>query len=291
MTAVSLIVATVGQTAHLPRLARSLAAQGFRDFEVIVVNQGPSEAIRPFLKLLPDDLPVVVLRTAKGLSRARNAGLLAARGQIVGFPDDDAWYPAGLVAQVVGLFDRRPDLAILTGVTRDEHGVLSNGSFLNSATDLDRRNVWKAGNSNGIFARRADLNAVGGFDERLGVGSGTGFGSGEETDILLRMLAAGSRGRFLPDLMVHHDQVDTAVDAATLRRARLYAAGYGKVLRLHGYSSRFAAYRAARSLAAAGRAVLRGHPAEARRRLIWMAGILRGYRAPTDAAATERKTG
>lgn len=289
MTAVSLIVATLGQTAHLPRLARSLAAQDSRDFEVIVVNQGPSEAIRPFLKLLPDDLAVVVIRSAKGLSRARNVGLRAARGRIVGFPDDDAWYPQGLLAQVVGLFDQNPDQAILTGVTRDEHGALSNGTFLDAAADLDRENVWRAGNSNGIFVRRADLRAVGGFDERLGVGSGTDFGSGEETDILLRMLSAGSKGRFLPDLVVHHDQVDTAVDAATLRRARLYAAGYGQVLRLHGYSSRFAAYRAARSLAAALRAALRGQPAEARRRLIWMTGILRGYRADADGVNAKGK--
>ncbi len=290
MTAVSLIVATLGQTAHLPRLARSLAAQTGRDFEVIVVNQGDDAAIAPFLALLPDDLPVTVLRSAKGLSRARNVGLLAARGRIVGFPDDDAWYPAGVVQQVVDLFDAHPDLAIITGVTRDADGQLSNGTFLDVAADLDRDNVWKAGNSNGIFVRRADLTAVDGFDETLGVGAGTEFGSGEETDILLRMLAAGSRGRFLPDLVIHHDQVDTAVNAATLRRARLYAAGYGHVLRLHGYPSGFATYRAARSLAAAVVAALRGRPAEARRRLIWMTGILRGYRMPARPAGTERKT-
>lgn len=290
MTAVSLIIATLAQTSHLPRLAHSLAAQGFRDFEVIVVNQGPDDAIKPFLALLPSDLSVKVLRSEKGLSRARNVGLRAAQGRIVGFPDDDAWYPAGLLAQVVGLFDAYSGLGIISGVTRDEHGNLSNGTFLENAADLDRDNVWKAGNSNGIFALRADLIAVNGFDERLGVGSGTEFGSGEETEILLRMLAKGSAGRFLPDLVVHHDQVDTAVNAATLRRARLYAAGYGQVLRLHGYSPRFAGYRAARSLAAAGMAALRGQPTEARRRLIWMAGILRGYRASTGAE-TERKMG
>lgn len=280
--ALSLVMATIGTTDRLPRLARSLAAQTRRDFELIVVNQGAPESLAPFLALLPEDIPRTLLRSPRGLSRARNVGLAATRGGIVGFPDDDAWYPEALVATVTDLFDRAPGLDMATGVTRDAEGALSNGTFLEAAADLDPGNVWKAGNSNSVFARRAPALAVKGFDESLGAGSGTPFGSGEETDFLLRLLAAGHRGRFLPDLVVHHDQVDQRVDAAVLRRARLYAQGYGRVLRLHGYSRSFVAWRAGRSLAVAAREGGRGRFTEARRRLIWARGILGGYALPPD---------
>lgn len=281
---VSLILATIGATDRLPRLARSLAAQQTRDFELIVVNQGPPEALDPFFALLPGDIPCTNLRSPKGLSRARNVGLAAARGEIVGFPDDDAWYPPTLVGTLIDLFRREAGRDMLTGVTRDADGALSNGTFLEAAADLDAANVWKAGNSNSIFVRRLPALAVRGFDETLGAGSGTPFGSGEETDFLLRLFAAGHRGRFLPDLVVHHDQVDQSIDPAVLRRARLYAQGYGRVLRLHGYSRGFATYRAGRSLAAAALAGGRGRLAEARRRLIWARGILDGYAMALGAA-------
>lgn len=284
---VSLILATLGETPHLPRLAASLAAQRFRDFELIIVNQGAPEAIRDFVGHLPEWLNVVELRSEKGLSRARNVGLMAARGEILGFPDDDAWYPPELLADVAGLFAEHEDLGIVTGVTRDEHGVLSNGTFMTGISDLRPENIWRAGNSNSIFIRTGDALAVGGFDEELGAGSGTPFGSGEETDIMLRVLAVGRAGRFFPDLVVHHDQVDVAVTASAMRRARLYAVGYGHVLRLHGYSPAFALYRSCRSLAAALVAGLRGHPREARRRLVWARGILRGYAMSPSPAAEQ----
>lgn len=280
---VSLILATIGTTDRLPRLARSLAAQSVRDFELIVVNQGAPEALDPFFALLPGDIPRTSLRSPKGLSRARNVGLAAARGGIVGFPDDDAWYPATLVDTLAQLFRREAGLDMLTGVTRDADGALSNGTFLEAAADLDAANVWNAGNSNSIFVRRAPALAVKGFDETLGAGSGTPFGSGEETDLLLRLLAAGHRGRFLPDLVVHHDQVDQRIAPSVLRRAQLYAQGYGRVLRLHGYSRGFVAWRVGRSLAAAALAGGRGRLAEAQRRLIWARGILDGYAMPLGA--------
>ncbi|AZQ66505.1 glycosyltransferase family 2 protein [Silicimonas algicola] len=281
---ISLVVATIGETPHLARLARSLGAQEFRDFEVIVVNQGAERALDDFEAALPDWVALTKLRSARGLSRARNVGLKAARGRLVAFPDDDCWYPQHLLGHVASSFGAEEDLDILTCATRDAEGAHSNGTFLARSEPLTHRNVWKAGNSNGIFLRLAPALAVHGFDETLGAGSGSPFGSGEETDLLLRLIREGSRGRFDADLFVHHDQVDRTPDAGALRRARLYSTGYGRVLRLHRYTPAFAAYRAVRSVTAALLAGGRGHVREGQRRLIWAAGILRGYAAPLETA-------
>ncbi|PWR21541.1 glycosyltransferase family 2 protein [Zavarzinia compransoris] len=274
---ISLVLCTIGETEKLPRLAHSLSRQTSRDFDIVIVDQSTPGRINPFLQSLPNWLRVTVVRSPRGLSRARNVGLASAHGEIIGMPDDDAWLPAGLIAEIADRFRGNPHLAAISGVTRDDRGELSNGSFHRESMDITKKTVWKAGNSNGIFFRIEAARSIGGFNETLGIGSGTPFGSGEETDFLLRLIAAGYSCRFESNLVVHHDQVDQNVTAATLRRAHLYAAGYGRVLRLHGYSFPFITWRCVRSLVAAAKAAVNGQVNEARRRLIWCRGMMEGY--------------
>jgi hypothetical protein len=85
-----------------------------------------------------------------------------------------------------------------------------------------------------IFLKSRFLDAAGDFDETLGVGAGTPWGAGEESDYLLRGLKSGRRLRYYPDLEVRHPRRDAAsVDSARLMS---YARGHGRVLRKHGYS-------------------------------------------------------
>ena len=59
------------------------------------------------------------------------------------------------------------------------------------ASVADRDNVWNRAMSFTIFLRARVVERVGRFDERLGLGSGTPWHSGEEIDYLIRALAAG----------------------------------------------------------------------------------------------------
>ena|SRR5208337_53067 len=93
---ISLVVATVDRVAELERLFVSLDAQSYRDFEVIVVDQNPDDRLLPVLQQ-HTDLAILHLRSGRGLSHARNVGLLAAQGDILAVPDDDCWYPEQLL--------------------------------------------------------------------------------------------------------------------------------------------------------------------------------------------------
>ena len=55
-----------------------------------------------------------------------------------------------------------------------------------------------------IFLRRDVVERVGAFDERLGLGSGSLWSSGEEIDYVVRAVRVGARVEYDPQLVVHH---------------------------------------------------------------------------------------
>lgn len=287
---VSLLVCTKGRAAQLERLFESLLLQTCPAFEVVLVDQNEPGTLEPIVGRYRDRLGIDHARSAPGLSRARNVGLARCRGDLVAFPDDDCWYPPGLVAEVVRLFAEHPEADAVTGRTLDATGRESLGAFLAADHAVDRRNVWFSGNSNGLFVRRAAARAVGGFDETLGVGAPTPFRSGEETDFLLRLLAQGRRVAFRHGLVVHHDQV---AEAGRHARAADYARGFGRVLRLHRYGLVYLGFRLARFTASGTRALLRRDTGTARDKALWAIGTVAGYcaarRGEGDTVAGEQR--
>lgn len=280
--ALSLLCCTVGRGERLARLLASLAAQTRTDFELVLVDQNEPGALDPVLAPWRERLAIVHLRSARGLSRARNVGLSAVRAPVVAFPDDDCWWPADLAARLVALFEAFPETGLFTGRTQDAAGRDSLGLFMSADAAIDRANVWRAGNSNSLFVRSETARAIGGFDETLGVGAETPFKSGEETDFVLRALASGAAGFYRRDLIVHHDQAPVA-GAEGIARAEGYARGFGRVLRLHGYGPPYVALRIARPLARALLALPAGDLATARYKARWAVGTLSGYCARPPA--------
>jgi GT2 family glycosyltransferase len=91
-------------------------------------------------------------------------------------------------------------------------------------------NLWNRAISFTIFLRRALVDRVGTFDERLGLGSSDPWSSGEEIDYLIRAIRGGARIEYDPSLVVLHDvRVDDA------RIAYRDGASVGYLLRKHQY--------------------------------------------------------
>lgn len=231
----SLIVSTIGRDAQLQRLCRSLIAQSLRDFELVVIDQSQGGAMRAVLDPFMGEIDIVYLDSRRGLSHGRNVGMAAARGRILCFPDDDCWYRPDTLATVAGFFQTHPDIHLLSGSATDEKGVPI-GRWDTQAGEISRRNVLRRCISITLFARREVVSAVGGFDERIGAGSGTAFGSGEETDFLLRAMDAGCRAWFDPALVIHHP--DTRWGDTSGDKAYMYGTGMGLLIRRHGLGAR-----------------------------------------------------
>ena len=91
---------------YLAEALRSVAAQTFRDFELVVVDDVSPIDIVPLVEAV-DSLPRTrVVRNAGNLGHAesRNAGVRVSEGELIAFLDhDDVWLPEKLERQIAAL--------------------------------------------------------------------------------------------------------------------------------------------------------------------------------------------
>lgn len=275
---ISLIVATVDRVAELDRLFRSLDDQSYRDFEVIVVDQNVDQnADQRLAPLLSGHqrLAIQRLHSERGLSRARNAGLRVARGNIVALPDDDCWYPRHLLASVAGWFETNPGFGLLSTAVRTAENRSSGPNSPPASRLCTKSNIWKCAVSTALFMRQSVTTAVGRFNEDLGVGALSKYQSGEETDYVLRALEHGFPMWYESQLTVHHPPLDAI---ARLRKTTYpFALGMGRVLRLHDYPLHEVGGHLIRSLGGLAVSLCRGDLARAQVYGLRGAGQLVGY--------------
>lgn len=237
MTRFSLVVPTIHRTSELERLLVSLQDQA-ADFEVILVDQNPDDRVVRLMERFSSALTLIRVSSSKGASRARNAGLDAACGEIVAFPDDDAWYPPGLLPQIDKLFTSFPEFDGFCVRGADEDGNDAGIRWLDRPAVINRFNIWRTSIEFSMFFRTAavcDLR----FNEQLGPGAATGWDCGEGTDLMLRMLDRGCTFKYEPRLVVHHPSAESCPPSETKTLA--YARGIGRVLHLNGYAPTAAA--------------------------------------------------
>ncbi len=100
----------------LDRAVASVLGQSFKDFELVIVDDGSTDETAAFLKTLRDNPRVRVLQTTNcGVSAARNLGLRNSSGTWVAFLDsDDEWLPEKLEKQWA-VIQANPKLKIVHG--------------------------------------------------------------------------------------------------------------------------------------------------------------------------------
>lgn len=269
-----LVVATVDRVAPLSRLLDSVGRQGAVTARLIVVDQNADDRLDAVLDAHPG-LQVTRVRSARGLSRARNEGLRHVRADIVAFPDDDCAYPDGLLGAVARRFAEQPELDGLTGRAVASDGA-ADPSWERDAAVLTSRNLWNRVISFTLFLRRELVERVGAFDERLGLGSGTTWSSGEEVEYVVRALRAGARIEYDPELVVTH--AVKRYTPAELRAVGLRdGASVGWILRRHGYGARTTARMLLRPLGGIGASLAHGDVTRASFHAATLRGRVRGY--------------
>jgi GT2 family glycosyltransferase len=259
-----LILATIGRTEELVRFLRSLDGQTYRNFRLIVVDQNGDDRLVPTLGGFKDAFPMLHLRAEPGLSRARNVALEHLAADLVAFPDDDCWYQPHVLEHVATFFAQHPECDGLGGLAVDADGRPSAGRADTKPGAMTVYNLWRRVASFTLYVRQRVIEAVGPFDETLGVGSGTLWGGGEDLDYVVRALRAGCPVYYAPALTVHHPRKREHGSDPDPRQGFEYGAGYGRVLRKSKVPLWFAAYSCARSFGGAALSLIRGNVGLAR---------------------------
>jgi glycosyltransferase involved in cell wall biosynthesis len=106
MLKVSVIIPTYNRLPMLKEAVDSVLAQNFEDFELIVVDDGSTDGTADEIKRYGGRVKLLRVPQNRGVSVARNRGILQARGKYVAFLDsDDLWVKGKLKTQVAFMED------------------------------------------------------------------------------------------------------------------------------------------------------------------------------------------
>jgi len=121
---VSIIVRTKDRPELLKRALQSIAAQTYKPIEVVLVNDGGCQLDVNELEGILKDITLNYIRLENGTGRARagNVGIENAKGEFVGFLDDDDEYYSEHI-ETLALFPEQDDCQIAYSVVEMENGV------------------------------------------------------------------------------------------------------------------------------------------------------------------------
>ncbi len=217
LPSVSVVVCSYNGSRTLEECLESLMRLTYADYEVILVDDGSTDATAEIAERFP--LVRLIRQENRGLSAARNVGARAAKGAIIAYTDDDC------VAD--------PDwLTYLVRAMLDQDVVAIGGPNITPATDgwvarcvaaspgnpshvmLDDRHAEHVPGCN-MAVRRDVLLDMGGFDTQFRQ-------AGDDVDVCWRLLDQGYSIGFAPAAVVWHHRRCTVRDYLKQQR------GYGR---------------------------------------------------------------
>lgn len=136
----SIIIPVFNTYAFLRRCVRSIQNQSYKDFEIILVDDGSTDGSGSLCDEISyeDSRIVVVHKENGGLSSARNAGIIIAKGQYICFVDSDDYIEPSMLMDVFevlnrdgsdivccGRYDVYSNIEKIIGLIPTEDGIIS----------------------------------------------------------------------------------------------------------------------------------------------------------------------
>ena len=189
MPKVSIIIPTYKRTHFLKEALKNVHKQTFKDFEVIVVDDGTPGDENEKICLQYSDVVYKKIYNTGGPMRPRNIGMKLAKGEYIAFlDDDDLWIPDKLQRQV-DILDNEKDFGLVHGccMTIDKDGNELE-TIIGSLDNNMRKHGYVFDDMVGnftlmmptVFFRKELLDIIGGFNESM-------HPAGEDTEFFCRL--------------------------------------------------------------------------------------------------------
>lgn len=186
MPLISVIIPAYNSEKTIQETIESVLKQTFTDFELIVVNDGSTDATLEIINSIKDPRIQVLTYPNAGVAVSRNRGISHSTGEFISFLDaDDLWTADKLEAQLKAL-QENPKAAVAYSWL---DSIDESGNFLRPGTRItENGNIYDklfltpfvSSGSNGLI-RRQPLIEIGGFDESLA--------ASQDYDLYLRLAA------------------------------------------------------------------------------------------------------
>lgn len=184
---------------NIANALKSVLAQTYQDFEILVVDDGSDDATAEIAKRYVGSRGQVISLKKSGRSAARNRGVKTARGALIAFLDgDDIWEPTKLEKQI-GTFLDEPDPLVASVVAHELHLTETGESHTvvpAESQDWCQELLLGCGlGGSTLIVPTAAFAKVGYFDENLP--------RCVDHDWLLRFAASGGTIKIIPEILVH----------------------------------------------------------------------------------------
>ena len=209
---ISVIVLNWNGKQHLKTCLSSLEKQIFRDFEIILVDNGSTDGSVDLVRELFPNIRLISLKTNLGFCAGNNVGIKSAKGDLIALLNNDTevhpnWLEqlyeatqksdAGFFASKMLLFDKR-DIIDSAGDEFHTSGFAAKRGWLQpDGLEYDYEKIVFGACAGAALYRREMLTKIGLLDEDF-------FANGEDVDLSFRANLFGYMCLYVPTAKVYH---------------------------------------------------------------------------------------
>lgn len=240
MIKISVIIPTYNSARFICKAIESVLSQTFKDFEIIVIDDGSTDNTGNVLNHYGDKI-IYITQANRGVSSARNVGLKLAKSEYVAFLDaDDTWLPGKLLESIRFLEAKNFDWICTSRFKVTEDGSISErkiepeSGIYNEKKVMDHLEIglfdlnYILALPSTLLVKRNCFDIAGDFDETLKIS--------EDLDLLMRFNEKGLVGGYLDVPLTIKRSYDTSLSKisrlANLAYTVKVAKRHAKILRL-----------------------------------------------------------
>jgi len=199
---VSIIMPLYNKVPYVKKAVESVLAQSYKDWELIVVDDGSKDGSPQLVLDLTDERCHMYSQGNQGASAARNTGVRLAQGELLAFLDSDDWWDETFLTEMVAFADSHPEAGlwacnywyVKTGKTRV--AVHLETGYFNYA-EAYLKNKAMPVTSISVLMRKDVFEKVGGFNPQIRMA--------EDFDLWVRV-ALSSKMAFLNKPLASYNQ-------------------------------------------------------------------------------------